>query len=118
MVWNTGIKMSACSLESLTLANEDYRKVIYTSDYSQIVAMHLNPNENIPYEVHSHMDQFFYVISGQAMFFVNNKYAIIHAGSAFIVPAGISHTVANPSITEPCKLYTIYSFSDTTSAPH
>ena len=44
-------------IEQETLANNNFRKVLYTAQYSQLVLMSLQPNEEIDTEVHT-VDQF------------------------------------------------------------
>jgi len=97
------------NIEKDTLANENFRKVLYTSKYSQLVLMSLLPNEEIGMEVHEDHDQFFRFESGQGMVYIDdNKYEVVD-GDAVIVPAGSKHNVVNISPTEKLKLYTIYS---------
>jgi mannose-6-phosphate isomerase-like protein (cupin superfamily) len=97
------------SIEKDTLENENFRKVLYTSKFSQLVLMSLLPKEEIGMEVHEDHDQFFRFEIGQGMVYINeNKYEV-KDGDAIIVPAGSQHNVVNISETEKLKLYTIYS---------
>lgn len=47
------------NLERETVANNNFRKVIYTSKHSQLVLMSLLPDEEIGTGVHLENDQFF-----------------------------------------------------------
>jgi len=47
------------NIEDLTEENENFRKVIYTGKFSQLVVMSLKPGEEIGAEVHETHDQFF-----------------------------------------------------------
>ena len=47
-----------------TLDNEDYRRVLYTAHYSQLVVMKLKPGEEIGEEVHG-LDQFIRIEQGK-----------------------------------------------------
>ncbi len=96
------------NIEKETLENENFRKVLYTSKYSQLVLMNLKPNEEIGEEIHPENDQFFRFEKGEGKVIIDgNEYPVID-GSAIIVPAGAKHNVVNTSSTESLKLYTIY----------
>lgn len=95
-------------IEELTLANTNFRQVIFTGPHSQLVLMSLRPSEEIGMEVHGTVDQFFRVEKGQGKVVMNGEESAISDGTAIIVPAGTQHNVINTSATEPLKLYTIY----------
>jgi len=97
------------NIEKATLENENFRKVIYTSKYSQLVLMALQPNEEIGMETHTDNDQFFRFEKGQGKVFIDGNEYDVTDGSAIVVPAGAQHNVVNVSATEQLKLYTIYS---------
>ena len=97
------------NIEQDTLANENFRKVLYTGKHCQLVLMSLLPNEEIGMEVHTDNDQFFRFEKGEGKVIIDgNEYAVAD-GSAIIVPAGAEHNVINVSGDLPLKLYTIYS---------
>ena len=97
------------NIESNTLANENFRKVLYTGLHSQLVLMTLQPKEEIGSEVHAEHDQFFRFEAGSGMVYVNETQYEVADGDVVIVPAGAQHNVVNTSDTEKLKLYTIYS---------
>src|ERR1035437_1010628 len=97
------------NLEKDTLENENFRKVLYTAQYSQLVLMSLLPKEEIGMEVHEDRDQFFRFEAGQGMVYINENQYEVKDGDVAIVPAGSHHNVVNTSDTEKLKLYTIYS---------
>jgi mannose-6-phosphate isomerase-like protein (cupin superfamily) len=97
------------NIEKETLENSNFRKVLYTSKYSQIVLMSLRPKEEIGMEVHSENDQFFRVEKGVGKCIIDDNEYDIKDGSAIIVPRGAKHNIINTSETEELKLYTIYS---------
>ena len=97
------------SIENETLDNDNFRKVLYTSKYSQIVLMSLLPNEEIGMETHEKNDQFFRFESGVGKCVIDGNEYEIKDGDAVIVPAGAKHNVINTSETKALKLYTIYS---------
>lgn len=96
-------------IEKLTLANNNFRQVLYTAPHSQLVLMSLLPNEEIGMEVHADVDQFFRFEKGIGKVILEGEETIIGDGDVVVVPAGTNHNVINTSATEPLKLYTIYS---------
>lgn len=97
------------NIEKDTLANDNFRKVLYTSKHSQLVLMSLKPGEEIGMEIHNENDQFFRFEQGQGKVIIDgNEYEVMD-GSAIVVPAGAEHNVINVSDSEDLKLYTIYS---------
>lgn len=97
------------NIEKLTLANTNFRQVLYTGKHSQLVLMSLKPLEEIGMEVHEESDQFFRFESGVGSLIIDNVEQTISDGDAVIVPSGAEHNIINTSATEPLKLYTIYS---------
>lgn len=95
-------------IEKATLENENFRKVLNTANYSQLVVMNLRPNEDIGEETHG-LDQFLRVEQGAGKAVLDGVSHPIKAGSAIMVPAGTKHNIINTSSDKPLKLYTIYS---------
>ena len=96
------------NIEKATLENENFRKVLYTSKYGQVVVMSLLPNEEIGMEVHEVTDQFFRFESGEGEVTINGETSPVSDGYAVVVPAGAQHNVVNTSGDKSLKLYTIY----------
>jgi mannose-6-phosphate isomerase-like protein (cupin superfamily) len=97
------------SIEQVTLSNETFRTVLYTSGKSQLVVMTLQPGEDIGLETHPDNDQFFRFEAGEGKVIINDTEYIVGDGHAIIIPAGSKHNVVNTSQTESLKMYTIYS---------
>jgi mannose-6-phosphate isomerase-like protein (cupin superfamily) len=97
------------NIEKETLDNENFRKVLYTTNHSQLVLMSLRPKEEIGMEVHKDNDQFLRFERGSGKCIIDGNEYMVGDGSAVIVPAGAQHNVINISETEDLKLYTIYS---------
>ena len=98
------------SIESETLENAYFRRVLFTGKHAQIVVMCLQPGEQIGKEVHPNVDQFFRIEQGEAKFVFNEtEEHLVRDADAVVVPAGTTHNVINASKTTPLKLYTIYS---------
>lgn len=100
------------NIEELTTKNTDYRRVVYTADYTQFVVMSLPPGVEIGNEVHG-LDQFIRVEHGNARVVLNNGEEVHELSDdwAVIVPAGTYHNVINVGDTD-LKLYTLYSPPD------
>ena len=97
-------------IEELTLSNKNFRQVLYTGKFAQLVVMCLQPGEEIGNEVHKNVDQFFRIEAGEARFVLNNSEEhILHQNEAAIVPAGTYHNIINNSKSQSLNLYTVYS---------
>lgn len=97
------------NIERLTLANDNFRRVLYTAGHCQLVLMSLKPNEEIGMEVHTDNDQFFRFETGKGKVIIDGNEYEVGDGDAVIVPSGANHNVINTSDKESLKLYTIYS---------
>lgn len=97
------------NIEKETLRNKNFRKVLYTSAYSQLVLMSLKPKEEIGSEVHEENDQFLRFEGGMGRVMIDDSKYTVKDGDAVVIPAGARHNVINTSATEDLKLYTIYS---------
>jgi len=103
------VKGYKTGIEKDTLSNSDFRRVLYTGKYSQLVLMTLKPGEEIGMETHGNLDQFFRFEEGEGKVTIDNNEYKVKDGDAAIVPAGARHNVINTSKTKYLKLYTIYS---------
>ena len=97
------------NIEDATENNNNFRKVLFTGKYCQLVVMSLKPGEEIGQEVHDSVDQFFRFEQGEAKILIDGEEIMVKADDAVIVPAGSIHNIINSSTTESLKLYTIYS---------
>ncbi len=95
------------NIDKATLENEDFRRILFTGNHSQLVVMSLKAGEEIGKETHK-VDQFFRIEEGSAILTMDGKDYKVAKNSAFIVPAGVEHNVKNVGDGE-LKLYTIYS---------
>ena len=106
---HTPMKKGYCgNIEQLTLANTDFRHVLYTAEHLQLVLMSLAPGEEIGLETHSDTDQFFRFEKGEGKVIIDESEYAVSDGDSIIVPSGSRHNVINASATEPLKLYTLY----------
>ena len=95
------------NIEKETLSNNDYRRVLYTSRYSQLVLMSLKPGDEIGSEVHG-LDQFIRIEQGRAKVILDGLETDVEDDWAVVIPAGTEHNVINIGDNE-LKLYSIYS---------
>jgi mannose-6-phosphate isomerase-like protein (cupin superfamily) len=95
------------NIDNVTVANEDFRRVLYTGKYLQLVLMTLQPGEEIGSEVHEDHDQFFRIEEGSGEVHIDGQVTGIEDDFAVIVPAGARHNVVNTG-GGPLRLYTIY----------
>jgi mannose-6-phosphate isomerase-like protein (cupin superfamily) len=96
-------------IEKETIKNEDFRRVLYTGKFSQLVLMSLKPGEEIGEETHDDVDQFFRFEKGKGLVIIDDVEHEVRDGHAVVVPSGAKHNVINTSKKNDLKLYTIYS---------
>ncbi len=94
------------NIEKITEGNSNFRQVLFTGKYCQLVVMSLLAGEDIGMEVHNTVDQFFRIESGEGKVVMNGEETAFSPGFAIIVPAGTQHNVI---ATTAVKLYTLYS---------
>jgi len=95
------------NIEQLSIANEYFRKVLYTDKNCQLVVMSLLPGEDIGEEIHIDVDQFLRVEEGSGMAILDGVSENISPGSVVIVPQGTKHNIVNGASSS-MKLYTLY----------
>lgn len=86
--------------------NEDFRRVLFTTERTQLVLMSVNPGDDIGLEVH-HLDQVLVFVSGTGYSLLDGKRGPIGPGTVVVVPAGTEHNFVNTG-DEPLKLFTVY----------
>lgn len=97
------------NIETDTVANTNFRKVLYTGKNTQLVLMSIAVGSEIGSEVHTENDQFFRFEAGKGQVFIDDSVYEVGDGDVIIVPAGAKHNVVNVSETEALQLYTLYS---------
>ena len=96
------------SIREEVIGKTDFRRVLYTGEKMQLVAMTLKPGEDIGAEVHEGHDQFFRIENGQAEVMVDETTYRVTGGDLVIIPSGANHNVTNTSVSDVLELYTIY----------
>ncbi|MBD3761915.1 cupin domain-containing protein [Rhizorhabdus sp.] len=95
------------NIERLTLANSDFRRVLYTGHNLQLVLMAIPPGGEIGEEVHEDRDQFFRIESGEGQVWIDGVCHFVKGDDGIVVPQGARHNVICQG-REPLRLYTIY----------
>ena len=96
------------NIEKLTLKNTYYRKVINTTENSQLVLMCIQPGDEIGREKHDNTTQFIRIESGKGVAYIKNKRYNLKDGDAIVIPNNTYHNIINTGKKE-LKLYSIYS---------
>jgi mannose-6-phosphate isomerase-like protein (cupin superfamily) len=99
--------MYATDLKKLTKENTYYRLVLQTGEHSQLVAMCLNPGEEIGQETHQGSDQMLFFVDGEGEAFVDGSQTEVKEHDVVFVPAGTPHNIRNTGNKE-LKLFTVY----------
>ena len=96
-------------IDRATLANEDFRRVLFTGPNTQLVVMALKPGEEIGLETHEGHDQFIRIEQGRGVALLGGESHPLSEGSAVVIPAGVEHNIVNTSKDVHLRLYTLYS---------
>ncbi len=96
------------NIEEITQGNTNFRQVLYTGTYAQLVVMSLLKDEEIGTETHKTVDQFFRIEAGTAKIIMNGEETTLTDGMVAVVPAGVEHNLINVGPGS-LKLYTLYS---------
>lgn len=99
--------MYAEDIKKLTKENENFRKVLHTGQYSQIVVMSIPVGGDIGEEVHHNIDQILFIVHGEAEAILNDDTRKVGEDDAVFVPAGTKHNFKNIG-SEELKLFTVY----------
>jgi len=92
----------------LARENQEFRKVLWTGDKTQLVLMAIPEGGEIGGEVHDGHDQLLYFVEGQGLAQIGDVETDVAAGEVSIVPAGTYHNFRNIG-QGMLKLYTTYS---------
>jgi len=96
------------NIETQTLQNNYFRKVLFTGKNEQLVVMSLKPGENIGMEIHPNTDQFIRIERGTGKVILDGEESVVEDDFAIVITAGTEHDLINTSETEDLKLYTVY----------
>ncbi len=93
--------------DALAFGNQDFRRVLTTSEHHQLVAMTIPPGTTVGEETHDTTDQYVRVVAGVARVTVGKQTAELHPRGAFLVPRGVAHSVTAIGRT-PLRLVAFY----------
>ena len=99
-------------MEHFTIAavadrSPDFRRVLATGKYTQLVVMTIPPGGEIGEEVHEHNDQLLTFVSGVGEARVSGETKEVNPGDLVFVHAGTKHNFVNTG-PNPLVLYTVY----------
>lgn len=92
---------------SAARSNEEFRRVLFTGEHSQLVVMAIPPGGEVGDERHDHVEQTLFCLSGNGTAILNGVPAPFAPGDAVVVTPGTQHNFLNTG-TEPLRIYTIY----------
>lgn len=85
----------------------DFRRVLWTGKYAQLVVMTIRPGGEIGAETHEDTDQILTFVSGTGEADVAGQTRQVAQGDLVAVPAGTRHNFRNTGV-NPLVLYTVY----------
>ncbi len=92
----------------LARKNDEFRKVLWTGDKTQLVLMAIPEGGEIGGEVHEGHDQLLYFVAGKGVARIGEVESDIGDGDVSIVPSGTFHNFRNTG-SGMLKLFTTYS---------
>jgi mannose-6-phosphate isomerase-like protein (cupin superfamily) len=98
-------------ITKLTRENDNFRRVLHTTELSQLVVMRIPAGEDIGEEIHDGIDQILTIVEGEGETVLEGKSRAVQAGSIIVVPAGMKHNVITKG-DRALKLYTVYTPPD------
>ncbi len=110
---DNGPNPNAFNIDKLTLANDNYRQVIWSGFNLQVTLMSIEPGKDVGLEAHPQNDQFLRLESGKGLCQMGDSKdnltfkQEVKDDWAVVVPAGTWHNITNTG-DEPLKLYSIY----------
>jgi len=96
------------NIEALVMRNDNFREVIFTGKKSQLVVMSIPVGSDVGEEVHEHVEQTLYVVSGVCTVVLDNVSHVISGGDVVVVTPGTKHNFINTG-EEVVKIITTYS---------
>jgi len=95
------------NMEKLTKENKNFRNVVATGKFSQIVLMSIPAADEIGEETHHHVDQIFIFVQGHGTAVIQGIKLAVNPNDLVMVPAGTKHNFINTG-TDDLKLVTFY----------
>ena len=95
-------------IKRITKENSNFRSVVHTGVYSQIVVMNIPIGGEIGEEIHKKIDQLLFIVKGRGMAFLEKEKKAVVEHDVVFVHAGTKHNLINIG-EEDLKLFTVYS---------
>lgn len=95
------------SLLDRARTNDDFLRVLATTEHSELSLMAIEPGDEIGSEIHSGIDQILLGVAGSGKAVVDGEERPFATGDAVIVPQGSRHNIINTG-SEPLRLITVY----------
>lgn len=92
----------------LARQNDEFRKVLWTGDHTQLVLMAIPEGGEIGGEVHEGHDQLLYFVAGSGLAKIGETESEVSEGDVSIVPSGVFHNFSNTG-SGMLRLFTTYS---------
>jgi mannose-6-phosphate isomerase-like protein (cupin superfamily) len=94
-------------ISAFTAQNTDFRRVVYTGQLSQLVAMSIPPGGEVGAETHHHVEQTLFFQSGTGEGTLDEETFAVGPGDVLVVTPGTFHNIKNTG-NEPLKIVTVY----------
>jgi mannose-6-phosphate isomerase-like protein (cupin superfamily) len=95
-------------IQKLARENDEFRKVIWTGEETQVVLMAIPEGDEIGGEVHEGHDQLLFFVAGRGKAKIGELEMDVAEGDISIVPSGVFHNFRNTG-SGMLKLFTTYS---------
>ena len=96
------------NIQELVIKNDNFREVIFTGKKSQLVVMSIPSNTEVGEEVHEHVEQTLYIVSGICKVVLDDVEHTISGGDIVVVTPGTKHNFINTG-DDIVKIITTYS---------
>ena len=101
-------KNQSLLIVDLARKNDEFRKVLWTGEKTQLVLMAIPEGGEIGGEVHEGHDQLLYFVAGSGLAKIGETESEVSDGDVSIVPSGVFHNFRNTG-SGMLKLFTTYS---------
>ncbi|MDB5260186.1 MAG: hypothetical protein JWN37_417 [Candidatus Nomurabacteria bacterium] len=95
------------NIQTLVYRNDNFREVVFTGEKSQLVVMSIPPGTEVGEEVHEHVEQTLYIISGLCQAVLDDRVTEVSGGDVIVVTPGTKHNFINNG-TETVKIISTY----------
>ena len=96
------------NIQALVMRNDNFREVIFTGKKTQLVVMSIPVGSDVGEEVHEHVEQTLYIVSGVCTVVLDDVSHVISGGDVVVVTPGTKHNFINTG-EEVVKIITTYS---------